>query len=959
MRRVYVAVDLETTGLDAERDAILEIGAVKFRGDHVLEEFHTLVNPGRKIPLKIVKLTGISQEEADAAPTLFSQLPRLARFVGDLPVVGHNISFDLAFLQRHHVLVNNAGLDTWELSQLLVPHADRYSLGKLAEELGITLSATHRALDDARVTHSLLDALFQRATELPIAILKEIVGAGRKVKWDTVRFFEDALGSANRDVSTGTSIGAQLAAQMGSTRATVGTLLAESVKIQPLQPVAECAEVDVAHISALLDDDGALAQTFPGYEHRPEQLEMLWAVARALNQGDHLLVEAGTGTGKSLAYLLPAVFWAVRNRDHVVISTNTINLQQQLIGKDIPQVRELVPFAFEAVVLKGRSHYLCMAQLDYFRRHGPRSVDEARMLSKILIWLPNTLTGEDEELSLYSSTDRALWHGISAAFEGCSRDHCKAFSKGRCFFYRARQRAEGAHIIIVNHALLLSDIAVDNRVLPEYGHLVVDEAQHLEDATANQLSFSSDQRAIDRLFREVGRAERGQGAWGMLGDVIALIRSHDGSGRLPESASQQIEERVLEVSAHVRTGQRQIETFFDALVAFAAEFSGPARGSYAHRMRVDSGLRTQPGWDEIEITWDNASAAFAELIQSLNELSSDLNALESLNLVGWEDVTGRVLGIKRRLGETADQLNRLIFQPSNEDVCWMSVGLDEDGVSLHVAPLNVGSLVREHLFHSKRAVIMTSATLRVAESFDFIRDRLHAWEANELAVGSPFNYANSTLFYLIDDIPEPRQPNQPGFQEYQRMLETGLVELVKAVDGRTMALFTSYSQLRTTARAIAGRLARDDISVLEQGDGSSRRQLLENFRNNPKSVLLGTRSFWEGVDIPGEALSCLAIVRLPFAVPSDPLYAARAEQFDNPFFDYFVPEAVLRFLQGFGRLIRTKSDRGVVVVFDKRLLTKSYGPAFLASLPGPTVRQGMSSDLPAIAARWIADNGLD
>jgi DNA polymerase-3 subunit epsilon/ATP-dependent DNA helicase DinG len=957
MKRVYVAVDLETTGLDAERDAILEIGAVKFRGGRVLEEFQTLINPGRRIPFKIVELTGITQVEADAAPSLFSQLPRLARFVGDLPVVGHNVGFDLAFLRRHSVLVNNEGLDTWELSQLLVPHADRYSLGKLAEELGIALSRAHRALDDARATHSLLVALNQRAMQLPIAALREIVRAGRKVRWDTAQFFEDALQDANRDLSAASSIGAQLAAQMGTASVSVASLLAKPAKVRPLQPTPERVEVDVDSICALLERGGAMARTFPGFEYRPEQIEMLAAVATALNRGDHLLVEAGTGTGKSLAYLLPAVHWAVKNRDRVVISTNTINLQQQLVGKDIPQVRELVEFPFEAVVLKGRSHYLCMSQLENFRRHGPRSADEARLLARVLIWLPNTLTGDEEELSLYSSADRALWHGISAAFEGCNRDRCRAFAQGRCFFYRARHRAEGAHIIIVNHALLLSDIAVENRVLPEYGHLIVDEAQHLEDATANQLSFAADRRSVLRLLREVGRAQRGQGAWGVLNDVIALIRSPDASGRVTESAAEAIERHVVEVGAYARASQNRIDAFFDAMAAFAADFAGPARGGYAHRMRIDSGLRTQPGWDEVEITWDNANGELVELIRSLGELDGSLNALEKLNLLDWEDVSGSVTGVVRRVSETTDQLNQLIFQPSREDVCWMSIGQNEEGLSLHLAPLNVGALVREHLFHSKRSVVMTSATLRVAESFDFLRDRLHAWEANELSVGSPFNYSESTLFYLVDDISEPRQPNQPGFQEYQRDLETGLVELVKAVEGRTLALFTSYRQLRTTARAISARLAQDGISVLEQGDGSSRRQLLESFQNNPRSVLLGTRSFWEGVDIPGEALSCLAIIRLPFAVPSDPLYAARAEQFDNPFFDYFVPEAVLRFLQGFGRLIRTKSDRGVVAVFDKRLLTKSYGPAFLESLPGPTVKQGLSSNLPMIAARWIAGTG--
>jgi DNA polymerase-3 subunit epsilon/ATP-dependent DNA helicase DinG len=248
---------------------------------------------------------------------------------------------------------------------------------------------------------------------------------------------------------------------------------------------------------------------------------------------------------------------------------------------------------------------------------------------------------------------------------------------------------------------------------------------------------------------------------------------------------------------------------------------------------------------------------------------------------------------------------------------------------------------------------MTSATLRVAQSFDFIRERLHAWDADELAVGSPFDYGESTLVYLVDDISEPRHPGQAGHQTYQRSLEAGLLALVKATKGRTLALFTAYHQLRATARAISAPLARADITVYEQGDGTSRRQLLENFKSSERAVLLGTRSFWEGVDVPGEALSCLAIVRLPFSVPTDPIFASRAETFDQPFFEYSVPDAVLRFLQGFGRLIRTRTDRGVVAVFDKRLLTKSYAAAFIDSLPGPTIRSGPLASLPAAAARWI------
>jgi DNA polymerase-3 subunit epsilon/ATP-dependent DNA helicase DinG len=251
------------------------------------------------------------------------------------------------------------------------------------------------------------------------------------------------------------------------------------------------------------------------------------------------------------------------------------------------------------------------------------------------------------------------------------------------------------------------------------------------------------------------------------------------------------------------------------------------------------------------------------------------------------------------------------------------------------------------LFLKKRTVVLTSATLRTAGGFDYVRERLSAWDAEELAVGSPFDYAASTLFYVVDDIPEPGQPG------HQRAVAEGMEALFRATEGRALALFTSYSQLRSTLRAIRAPLAQHRITVQAQGEGFSRRRLLESFRSGQRRVLLGTRSFWEGVDVPGEALSCLAIAKLPFSVPSDPVFAARAETFDSPFLEYAVPDAILRFLQGFGRLIRTRTDRGVVAVFDRRLLTRQYGSLFIDSLPGPTVRRGSVLALPRAAAEWL------
>jgi len=292
-------------------------------------------------------------------------------------------------------------------------------------------------------------------------------------------------------------------------------------------------------------------------------------------------------------------------------------------------------------------------------------------------------------------------------------------------------------------------------------------------------------------------------------------------------------------------------------------------------------------------------------------------------------------------------LNTFVTQPSHQMIYWVQVGPRQAPLSIHAVPLHVGPLVQEHLFYKKESVILTSATLRTGESFDFLRERLHAWDAEELVVDSPFDYENSTLVYLVDDIPEPGQPG------YQRAVQQGMVALFQATRGRALGLFTSYSQLRATTRAITAPLGQADIIVHGQGQGFSRNQLLENFRTAERAVLLGTRSFWEGVDVPGEALSCLAIAKLPFNVPTDPIFAARSETFDAPFLEYAVPEAVLRFLQGFGRLIRTRTDRGVVVIFDRRLVSKSYGHIFLESLPGPTIRRGPVTMLPKAAAEWL------
>jgi DNA polymerase-3 subunit epsilon/ATP-dependent DNA helicase DinG len=360
----------------------------------------------------------------------------------------------------------------------------------------------------------------------------------------------------------------------------------------------------------------------------------------------------------------------------------------------------------------------------------------------------------------------------------------------------------------------------------------------------------------------------------------------------------------------------------------------------------------QPAWSDVEIAEDNFSVHLLKLSEGLGRLYSGLGDLEGYDIPNHEDLLQGLLGYRQRLEDLREQLNALIIQPFSQDIYWARIAVKDKELSLHAAPLHIGHLVEKHLFMAKECVILTSATLCTDGDFSFIKERLNAWEAPEVAVGSPFDYANSTLLYLVNDIPEPNQPY------YQKAVGQALNALCRATRGRTLALFTSYSQLRNASRAITRPLAEHDIVVFQQGGGSSRRQLLENFRTTPRSVLLGTRSFWEGVDVMGEALSCLVIARLPFSVPSDPVFAARSETFEDPFSQYAVPETILRFRQGFGRLIRSKTDRGVVVILDKRLLTKFYGRAFLDSLPECTVKRGPLANLPAAAARWIDGEAL-
>jgi DNA polymerase-3 subunit epsilon/ATP-dependent DNA helicase DinG len=945
MPKTYVSIDLETTGLNASRDAIIEIGAVRFDQERAVERFSTFVNPGRKIPPFITELTGIRDQDVATAMGGHEATQLLAEFAGRDPVIGHNVKFDLAFLRRHHVLQGNTAIDTFEMAGILVPHARRYSLANLVKELGIDFpDQTHRALDDAEMTQALFLVLMERAVQLSQDHLQEIVRMGRRVRWGGTHFFEDALYRRQRHGFQG-GIGAQLAGRLGAE--SVRKLFAEESYVPPLEPRKEPRFIGLEALTAMLQPGGEIADSYPGYEYRGQQVEMMQAVGSAFNLGGDLLVEAGTGTGKSLAYLLPAVEWSVLNRQRVVISTNTINLQEQLANKDIPQLAEAL-YDFRWQILKGRSHYLCRRQFETMRRRGATSEDEVRVFAKVLLWLPHTLDGDGDDLFLPTPGERHVWHTLSAANEACDLEHCPFFQSNACFFYDARAKAESAHLVIVNHALLLADVASKNRVLPDYDVLIVDEAHHLERATTESMRYTVSWQDLSRAFDDLLRPSRG--IPGLLDEILAMAQ------RLPAQAAVRAQELVLQLKQAADRTRRYVEMLFTDLEVVLRDRAGKS-GGYGLRLRVTDDLRQLGGWDGLIMLWSQAEPHFEALTQGLAQMVAGLGDAEGVDEAGFElpevaSARSRLLGVQRVLGAASGQLRQFIVEPGENSVYWMETrrrGL----FTLNVVPLDVSPLIQENILAKNRSVIFTSATLRIEGSFDYIRERLGIGrEAAELAVGSPFDYPSVALLYAVSDIPEPRSPG------YQKRVNETLIELFQATEGRALALFTSYSQLKATTTGITEPLGRAGITVLSQGTGTSRAQLLESFRTGERVVLMGTRSFWEGVDVTGEALSCLVIAKLPFDVPDDPIVSARSQAYEDPFGQFMVPEAVLRFLQGFGRLIRTAADQGIAVVLDRRILTKQYGRRFVDSLPDPTVIQGPAASLPLAAARWLAGKSL-
>jgi len=641
-------------------------------------------------------------------------------------------------------------------------------------------------------------------------------------------------------------------------------------------------------VDDILAPGGRIAQALPSFEQRDEQLHMARAVEAALAKPEHLLAEAGTGVGKSFAYLVPALLRAEQANQRVVVSTYTIALQEQLMGKDLPFLREILPMQSQAVLAKGRGNYLCLRRLELARRNSGKLVyelDEQDQLERIAEWSEQTEEGSQQDLGF--AVPPALWAKVRCEGSMCAGGRCD--DRQDCFFRKARENIAKARLLVVNHALFFSDLAMveEASLLGAYSIAILDEAHTVEQAASDHFGVNVSSTAVEYFLRDVFDERSARGVLAMIGDRDAIATAN----------------RVASAA----------EEFFDALESAP----GSAVGA--------NGRITRPG-----IVPNVLSPALNELVGTFKNLRKGLKEEQALELQGLE----------QRAADLAANAEALLNQADDSQAYWLekrSLGRRRQ-VTLASAPIDVAPLLAQHLFDVVNSVVLTSATLATTRGqgqgrgFDYLRRRLGVQGGNEILLASPFDYRRQAKLYIETRLGDPNDterfvPNACRAIEYYLTLSRG----------RCFVLFTSFSMLQRAADELRAFCEMSDFDLLVQGGDLPRSAMLKRFRESGRGVLLGNMSFWQGVDVAGEALSNVIITKLPFAVPDAPLIEARIDTIrksgGNPFGEYQLPEAVIRFKQGFGRLIRSRNDKGIVVVLDHRVATKPYGRQFIAALP--------------------------
>ncbi|NPV60866.1 MAG: hypothetical protein HPY75_14545 [Actinobacteria bacterium] len=942
----FCVLEIVATGPDPDTALPVEAAALRVRSGRECDAFFALIDPGARVPAFLLEYNGRGDEEYEGGASPGEALERLRDFLGERTVVAHAFrDMEGPLLARFDAVPAGKCLDVLDVAWLAVPYLRDHSLASLASSL-IGEAPSWRALEDARLLLRVLHHLRNAWEEMPRlargAILAALEEAGSP--WRDFlpgspgrsRFpdLTEALVKGPEAASRSRPAGMETNEAVPSERRR-GTRESPLQNTKPRSPREPCAEGDAA---SLLSEGGPLAAQRPDHEIRPQQADMAAAVEGALTDGAFLVVEAGTGVGKSLAYLLPGILHARRGGGPLVVSTYTRNLQEQLFHRDLPLLSRALG-ALDFALLKGRGNYLCLRKWAEWCASLSRGEavlrlgDLAPALSYAYIasWLVRTSSGDLEEISLGLRRRLGeLARELASAPEDCLRPRCRLAD--RCWVERARTLAASSEVVVVNHALLLTQAGNPNPVLPDFRALVVDEAHHLEDVATEALSLTFSLEDLAGMLEDLS------GSRGVFSRWSGLAWDSRGKKRLAEA-----------YDAAEKAGAQAEELCLGALEGFF-----PA-GEREERMRLDEDTARQPAWEKPREKGLSLSATLRRLSRLTAEMVEGVPALEDREDEEAARFLRRGEVLSERLNEAAEALEVFMRDPDQGDfrlhLRWMERPRPRSrrappSFRLRSAPVDVGPELYSLLFARLEACVLTSASLRVPgprDGFSFFLRRTGlelleegGEELRLLALDSPFDYARQVRLFAVTDLPEPAAGGS-AYRDYMRSVGEVVEEVVTASGGKALVLLTSHRQVEELHKELRPRLEERGLCCLRQDREMPNALLLERFREDRDSVLLATEAFWEGVDVPGESLSAVVMVKLPFRHPGEPVVAGRVEHYDRAglggWNSYYVPLAVTLFRQGVGRLIRRSTDRGVIVVLDPRFLTRSYARLFRQALP--------------------------
>ena len=941
----FVTVDIETTGLDYLKEDIIEFAAVHFRGGKRHKKTNFFVKPPKKIPQHITRITGISNADVEGAKSFAAVVDDIKSFIGDYPVIAHNINFDLPFLEYHtrkakndfmmwdyqvkqYNYFSNWKIDTAVLSRMYLHFLPSFNLHSLSEYFGLKKRPRHRALPDAATTGEIFLELLKIILRTKFADTQKINQILEPTDDPIKQFFEKLTllqASGRFQIPEG------IDRESFMITANFYNIIGEGET--PDHGRMETDPIDEEVIANFFDDGGELSREFASFEVRKPQVQMAHAVARAFNESRFLVVEAGTGTGKSMAYLVPAIKWAVKNygpNGRVIISTNTKNLQEQLFFKDIPILHGVLKERFKAVLLKGKGNYLCLDKwVTVLNDMKFRlSEKERTRILPLYFWTQQTKTGDIAgNNAFHAERNMGLWTKLIAENNYCPGRSCKYYDK--CFLMKARNNARNAHLVLVNHSLLFSDLAAENAVLSDYVNVIFDEAHNIEKTATEYLGSEISIWQFRDFYNKLYMKDKIE-----TGVLIQLKRRIQLSS-VTESHKKGLLSMIEGLIDKVPGCWRLTQEFFKELTRQLRDIQPERDHSYSvkHRYKRENNL------------FEPLSTYHQELIKELSKIQNELNDL----IEYFKELPDNSFEYQKQLYQElnaqfmqvemlSNNLHFLLEAEWDNFVYWFELPAksDSDDSRLYAAPLDIAGILNERLYSHLRTTVFTSATLAVNRNFEYFNNRvgvryIDAERVENLLLESPFNYDEQVLLMVPSFIVDPKHP------QYLPQLKSFLEKLIAESPRGTLALFTSYSILNDVYNSLKHTFLAENIPVFGQGIDGSRHSIISQFKNIEKSFLFGTDSFWEGVDVPGKALEVLLLTRLPFDVPSEPIIQAKAEliqkQGGNPFMDFTIPEAVIRFRQGFGRLIRSKSDFGSIIILDSRVINKLYGRVFLNSLP--------------------------